>query len=104
MSQAQIEQYLKDYYGQAKVCWLTGGIAGDDTDGHVDDLARFIGPRKVVIAMEEDPKDENYKVLREVRRQLDYLPRSGWKTVGNRRNSHARLRRVRRAAIARQLT
>ena len=40
----QIEQYLKDYYGQKHICWLTGGIEGDDTDGHVDDLARFISP------------------------------------------------------------
>jgi agmatine deiminase len=69
LGKSAIERYLKDYYGQKKICWLTGGIAGDDTDGHVDDLARFIGPRKIVIGMEEDPKDENYRVLREVRRQ-----------------------------------
>ena len=73
LSQELIEQYLLDYYGQRKVCWLTGGIAGDDTDGHVDDLARFIGPRKVVIGMEDDPKDENYRVLRSARRQLNKL-------------------------------
>jgi len=73
LSQGQIERYLKDYYGQKKVCWLNGSIAGDDTDGHVDDLARFIGPGKIVVAVEEDPKDENYRVLREVRKQLDRL-------------------------------
>jgi agmatine deiminase len=73
LGKSAIERYLKDYYGQKKICWLTGGIAGDDTDGHVDDLARFIGPRKIVIGMEEDPKDENYRILREVRRQLDSL-------------------------------
>jgi agmatine deiminase len=73
LSKAKIESYLKDYYGQKKVCWLTGGIAGDDTDGHVDDLARFIGPRKIVIAIEPDPKDENQRVLRDVRRQLEHL-------------------------------
>jgi agmatine deiminase len=72
LSEAQIERRLKDYYGQTKVCWLTGGIAGDDTDGHVDDLARFISPRKVVIGMEQDPKDENYKILKDVRKQLDF--------------------------------
>jgi agmatine deiminase len=72
-SKAKIEKYLKEYYGQEKVCWLTGGIAGDDTDGHVDDLARFIGPRKIVIAIEADRKDENYPVLRDARRQLDFL-------------------------------
>jgi agmatine deiminase len=68
-----IEKYLKDYYGQQKVCWLTGGIAGDDTDGHIDDLARFIGPRKIVIGLEADPTDDNYQVLRDARRQLDHL-------------------------------
>src|SRR5918993_162998 len=51
LSQELIEQYLMDYYGQRHVCWLTGGIEGDDTDGHVDDLARFIAPRTIVIGM-----------------------------------------------------
>lgn len=69
----QIEQYLKDYYGQKNIAWLTGGIEGDDTDGHIDDLARFISPTQVVIAMEHDPKDANYKVLRSARKQLDKL-------------------------------
>jgi len=73
LTKADIEQYLKDYYGQRHVCWLTGGIEGDDTDGHVDDLARFISPTKVVIGMEEDPEDANYKVLRSARKQLDGL-------------------------------
>jgi len=73
LSKSQIEKYLKDYYGQKKVCWLTGGIAGDDTDGHVDDLARFITPRKIVIAIEEDRKDENFAILRDARKQLERL-------------------------------
>jgi len=65
LSKKRIEQYLKDYYGQEHVCWLGEGIVGDDTDGHVDDLARFISPTAIVVAVEEDPKDENYKILRE---------------------------------------
>lgn len=65
LSKRQIEQYLKDYYGQQHVCWLGEGIVGDDTDGHVDDLARFINPTTIVVAVEDDPKDENYKILRE---------------------------------------
>jgi agmatine deiminase len=73
LSKRQIEQFLKDYYGQKHVCWLTGGIDGDDTDGHIDDLARFISPTKIVIAVEEDPKDANYRVLRSARKQLDKL-------------------------------
>jgi agmatine deiminase len=73
LSKRQIEQYLKGYYGQKHVAWLTGGIEGDDTDGHIDDLARFISPTKVVIAMEDDPKDANYKILKSARKQLDKL-------------------------------
>ena len=73
LSQELIERYLKDYYGQKHVAWLTGGIEGDDTDGHTDDLAPFIGPRKVVIGMEADPKDDNFRVLRSARRQLEKL-------------------------------
>ena len=73
LSRREVERYLMDYYGQRHVCWLTGGIEGDDTDGHVDDLARFIGPTKIVIGMEDDPKDANHRVLRSVRKQLDKL-------------------------------
>ncbi|MGA3066330.1 MAG: agmatine deiminase family protein [Tepidisphaeraceae bacterium] len=73
LSQSQIERYLKNYYGQKKICWLTGGIAGDDTDGHIDDLARFISPATIVIGIEPDPKDENHRILKEVRKQLDLL-------------------------------
>src|SRR5689334_18065416 len=73
LSKHQVEQYLKDYYGQRHVCWLTGGIEGDDTDGHVDDIARFINPTTIVIGVEDDPKDANYRVLRSVRKQLDKL-------------------------------
>ena len=73
LSKSQVEQYLKDYYGQRHVAWLTGGIEGDDTDGHVDDLARFINPTTIVVAVEEDPRDANYRVLRSVRRQVGAL-------------------------------
>jgi agmatine deiminase len=73
LTKEQIEGYLKDYYGQEHVCWLTGGIEGDDTDGHIDDLARFIAPGKIVFGVEENRRDRNYKVLRDVRKQLDEL-------------------------------
>ena len=73
LSKTQIEQYLKDFYGQSQVLWLGEGIAGDDTDGHVDDLARFIGPRTIVTAVEEDPKDENFKILRDNLQRLRRL-------------------------------
>ena len=71
LSQRQVERYLKNYYGQRHVVWLGQGIVGDDTDGHIDDLARFIDPRTVVIGMERDPADPNYRRLRANRRLLD---------------------------------
>lgn len=77
LSKAQIEQYLKDYYGQTRVAWLGEGIAGDDTDGHVDDLARFINPTTIVTAVEEDSKDENYEILRDNRKRLEKLKAQG---------------------------
>jgi agmatine deiminase len=73
LSKPEIERCLKDYYGQRHVCWLGEGIAGDDTDGHVDDLARFINPTTIVIAVEDDPKDENYKILQENRKRVAKL-------------------------------
>jgi agmatine deiminase len=73
LTKQQIEQYLKDYYGQSHVVWLGEGIDGDDTDGHVDDLARFINPTTIVTAIEEDSKDANYKILRDNRKRLDAL-------------------------------
>lgn len=71
LGKKQIEQYLKDYYGQQHVVWLGEGIVGDDTDGHVDDLARFINPRTIVAAVEEDPQDPNYEILRDNLRRLE---------------------------------
>lgn len=69
-SKNEIEGLLKAYYGQQQVIWLGEGIAGDDTDGHVDDLARFIDARTIVTAVEADPADENYRVLADNRRRL----------------------------------
>ncbi len=73
LSKAEIEQFLKDYYGQSHICWLGDGIAGDDTDGHIDDLARFINPTTIVVGVEDDPKDENYEVLCDNLKQVKKL-------------------------------
>lgn len=73
LSRADIERYLRDYYGQKYVIWLDGGIAGDDTDGHIDDLARFISPDTIVIGIEHDPRDENYRVLQDNLKRLQRL-------------------------------
>jgi len=59
----QIEKKLHDYLGITNLIWLGEGIAGDDTDGHVDDIARFVNEKKVVCMIEEDPSDENYAPL-----------------------------------------
>lgn len=73
LTQSEIELYLREYYGQEKILWLEDGIVGDDTDGHVDDLARFINPSTIVTVMEEDPGDENYAILWENRKILSTL-------------------------------
>jgi agmatine deiminase len=65
LTRQDYEQLFADYLGARKVLWLGRGIAGDDTHGHVDDLARFVGPRTVVTVLEEDPADENYEPLRD---------------------------------------
>ena len=65
LNREQIEQYLKDYLGVTNILWLGEGIVGDDTDGHVDDLTRFVSPNTVVTVIEEDPQDENYQPLQE---------------------------------------
>lgn len=70
VSRKRVESYLRAYYGQQHIVWLGEGIAGDDTDGHVDDLARFVGERTIVTTRETDPRDENFAVLQENRRRL----------------------------------
>ena len=61
----QIESYLKEYLNVSNVLWLKEGIAGDDTDGHIDDIARFVNQNTVVCAFEDDKNDENYQILKE---------------------------------------
>ncbi len=64
LSRGQIEKSLREFLGVEKVLWLKDGVEGDDTDGHIDDLARFVGERTVVAAVEDDPKDANHAILR----------------------------------------
>lgn len=63
LSKAEIEQYLKDYLGQEKIIWLKDGLAGDDTDGHIDDLSRFLDERTIMTMITDDPDDVNYEAL-----------------------------------------
>ena len=65
LSKAQIEGLLKAGLGVQKILWLRDGIAGDDTNGHIDDIARFTDARTIVAVVEEDKADENFGILRE---------------------------------------
>ncbi len=67
MSRFQIEKNLRQYLGVDKILWLRRGLRGDDTDGHIDDLARFVSSRTILAAVSDDPTDPNYEILRENR-------------------------------------
>jgi len=66
----EIEEYLRVFLGVSNVLWLGDGIAGDDTDGHVDDLARFVSPDTIVTVVEQDHSDANYEPLAENLKRL----------------------------------
>src|SRR5437868_4824364 len=65
LSRDEIEQRLRDYLGVHEILWLGDGIEGDDTDGHIDDLARFVSETKVVTVVEENSDDANYQPLQD---------------------------------------
>lgn len=65
LSREQIEQALADYLGANRVLWLKNGIAGDDTHGHIDDLARFVNADTIVTVVEEDPGEINFEPTQE---------------------------------------
>jgi len=76
LSRAAVEGYLRDYLAAEKILWLKGGeIAGDDTDGHIDQIARFVNGTTVVVALCDDPADDNHgpthQNLNELRQMTD---------------------------------
>lgn len=73
LNRGEIEEYLREFLGVQKVLWLGEGIVGDDTDGHIDDIARFVSATTIVCALEKDPTDANYKLLQD---NLDRLQRA----------------------------
>ncbi len=79
LSRDQIERCLRDYLGVTNILWLGDGIAGDDTDGHIDDLARFVSERTVVTVVEEHRDDENYAPLQENLARLSEMKIGGHK-------------------------
>jgi agmatine deiminase len=80
LTRSDIEQFLREFLGVHKVLWLGEGIVGDDTDGHIDDIARFVSTTTIVCALEDDPADANYKLLQDnferLRRATDANGRS----------------------------
>lgn len=70
LSRPEIETYLRDYLGVRHVLWLGDGIVGDDTDGHIDDITRFVDATSVVTVIEEDPSDANHEPLQDNLRRL----------------------------------
>jgi len=72
-----IENVFRDVLGIKHVIWLGRGIVGDDTHGHIDDLARFVAPGHILLCEEKNPKDENYAILNENRERLESA-RDAW--------------------------
>ncbi len=70
MRRGELESVFKRYLGISRTLWLGDGIIGDDTHGHVDDVARFIAPGIIALAREDDPQDDNYAALAENRERL----------------------------------
>jgi agmatine deiminase len=73
LSKQEIENYLTTYYGVSNILWLEDGIVGDDTDGHIDDITRFVNETTVVTAVEHNQSDENYLILKNNVRILEKL-------------------------------
>lgn len=74
LSREQLEAHMRDYLGIGSVLWLNNGIAGDDTHGHIDDLARFTSPDSIVMVSEDDPADPNYVPLAENWERVQSMP------------------------------
>jgi len=65
LTKQEIEHHLQQYYGIEQILWLGDGIVGDDTDGHIDDITRFVNEDTVVTVVEENKTDENYAPLQD---------------------------------------
>jgi agmatine deiminase len=65
LGRADLDLALKRHLGVSNVLWLAAGPAGDDTHGHIDDIARFVNPTTLVLVREPNPKDPNHRPLEE---------------------------------------
>lgn len=70
LDRRQVEERLSDYFGVLRIIWLEEGLAGDDTDGHVDNIARFVAPATVMCAVAHDRSDPDYEPLKRLVEQL----------------------------------
>ncbi len=70
LNQSQIEKYLGDYYGIEQVLWVSEGIVGDDTDGHIDDTVRFVNEDTVLTVVESNVLSENFDLLQKNLKEL----------------------------------
>ena len=73
LNQTQIEKFLCDYYGVSQVLWVSEGIVGDDTDGHIDDTVRFVNEDTVVTVVEANKQSENYELLQQNLKELKQM-------------------------------
>ncbi|HRO47059.1 agmatine deiminase family protein [Agriterribacter sp.] len=73
LNQQQIEAYLRHYYGVEQILWVSEGIVGDDTDGHIDDTVRFVNEDTVLTVVEENKSDENYALLQTNLKELKQM-------------------------------
>jgi agmatine deiminase len=73
LNQEQIEKYLVNFYGIEQVLWVSDGIVGDDTDGHIDDTVRFINTDTVLTVIEDAKDDENFELLKNNLKQLNQM-------------------------------
>jgi agmatine deiminase len=73
LNQSQIEKYLCDYYGMDQVLWVSDGIVGDDTDGHIDDTVRFVNEDTVITVIEDNVLSENHELLQQNLKELKQM-------------------------------
>jgi agmatine deiminase len=81
LNQTQIEKYLCDYYGVDQVLWVSEGIVGDDTDGHIDDTVRFVNEDTVVTVVESNKASENFTLLQDNLKELQQMRLSNGKQL-----------------------
>jgi agmatine deiminase len=81
LNQHQIEEYLQNFYGVDNILWLGDGIVGDDTDGHIDDITRFVNEDTVVTVVEQSKSDENFLPLQENLKTLNRLRLENGKAI-----------------------